>query len=267
MGYVYDAEAKAVRQVSGVPGAAVLEANASSGAVERAWVSSLGFAVAQSKQGGSARLLNLETGNSTPLGELASAAAGGRFAAIATGSSIEIWDGVNASRTAKFDVTGTVRAVAASPDGAEVLAATGTSLLRLSGEGSSTLWSGDDIGGVAYIDGGFAAYDAGRNKLLVSRGGATSETDGPLAGATAFAALDSGRLAFGGERAIVVFDASSGAVAQAVTVENPVEELLPLSAGVAQVRFRGNARVALLEWNAAQTAAQVEFLVVAGGAR
>jgi hypothetical protein len=188
---------------------------------------------------------------------------------LASGSSfIEIWDGANAARTARFELTGgAVRALAVSADGAEVLAATGTSLVRLSRDGApSTLWTGENITGVAYLDGGFAAFDASRNKLLVTRGSETSESDGPLAGATAFAALDGARLAFGGERGVAVLDLASGNT-QMLTTEYPVEELLPSLDGVAQIRFRGNARVALLEWNAAQTAAQVEFLVVAGGSR
>lgn len=268
LGYVYDAEAKAVRAVSGVPGAAVLEGNASEGAsVDRAWISSLGFAVAQAKLGGGANLVNFATGRTSPLGDVSAAAVSGRYAAFATGSSIEIWDGANASRAARFDLPGAVRALAVSAEGTEVLAASGTSLVRLSRDGgTSTLWSGDNIAGVAYIDGGFAAFDATRNKLLIARGGETAESDGPLSGATAFAALDGARLAFGGERGLAVLDLASGS-SHLLATEYPVDELLPSLEGIAQIRFRGSARVALLEWNTAQTAAQVEFLVVAGGSR
>ncbi|BDC51893.1 hypothetical protein F183_A42080 [Bryobacterales bacterium F-183] len=265
LGYVYDAEAKAVRAVSGVPGAAVLEGTVSQGSLDRAWVSSLGFAVAQAKQGGSARLLNFETGTDTVLGDVQSAALSGRFAAVANRSSLEIWDAQSASRTTRLDLSG-VRAVAVSPDGQQALATNGTTLQRIAGDTATSIWSGDNIIGVAYIDGGYVAFDAARNKLLIARGGETSETDGPLTGATAFAALDGTKLAFGNDTAIAVLDLASSTV-RSLATEHPVEELLASNNGVAQIRFRGSSRVALLEWNADQSTAQIEYLVVAGGAR
>jgi hypothetical protein len=273
LGYVHDQEAKTLRSVSGVPGAASLEKPVSDagGAIERAWISPRGFALVQGKMESALRFFDYARGRKQDLSDASEAAAismNGRYFAIATGGSVELWDGDTLARQTRFEASG-VRGVAISDDGQAALLITGSGLSMWQQNRLQQIWSGDAIAGADFLPASrdFVAFDGGRNKVLAMRAGATTEIDAKSSGAAAFALSGDGRtVALGGERTIEILDTVSGA-SSTLPTENAVEGFGRAGGNgeIMQVRFRGSTRTSLLEW-AGLAAPQIEFLI-GGGAQ
>ncbi len=272
LGYVYDSEAKSIRQIGGVPGAAAFDAVRidAGGSVERAWISSQGYAVVQGKQDSGSRLVDWTRGASAQLADIETAAVSnsGRYFATAQAGAVEVWDGVSATRSARFEgAPAGVQNLAVSDDGGAVLLATADSVYLWQDKGAAQpAWAGDSIKGVSFLSDtrDYAAFDGGTGKLLLSRGGSANESDVP-AGA-AFATFGS-KLAFGGAKSIVILDLDGGNATQTIETGAAVERFSRVSGSgdVLQVRFQNDGRTALLE-PSSNGAAQVEFLVNNGGA-
>lgn len=272
LGYVYDPEAKAIRQVSGVPGAAAFENSIDGGgAIERAWISQRGFAVVQGKLDSGTRLLDWSRGSSQSLidVETAGISNSGRFAALAKAGTVEVWDGTAATRTARFDgAANDIKGIAVSDDGNAVLIAAGSRLQLWNGRGSvQTVWSGDTIRDAGFFGEStdFAALDAGTGKLYVSRAGSITESESPLTGATSMATLGASRLVLAGYTTIAVLDLTTSSL-QAVPTDTPIESFTRVGYGgdLFQIRFKQDQRTALFE-TAPDGSPQIEFLV--GGVR
>jgi len=279
LGYVHDPEAKAIRQLGGVAGAASFESTVDAGVtVERAWISRLGYALLQTKQdSGEARLLDWKRGNSLNMGDLQEAAIShsGRYFALLRGgdSSVEVWDGLEGSRSWKLDsAPAGVRYLAVSDDGGVLLLASSSTvwIAEQGQRGSRSIWSGESIllGGFLGSSREYAVLDAANGKYLTSRNGSLVESDAPVSGVTAFATTGDAVLVFGGVRSIAVVDLNAGTT-RVLPTELAVESFgQTLQAGDAvQVRFKNDTRTALFEMRAGDAAAQIEFLSPAGGIR
>jgi hypothetical protein len=278
LGYVHDPEAKAIRQLGGVAGAASFEATVDAGVtVERAWISRLGFALVQTKQeAGEAKLLDWKRGSSLNVGDLQEAAIShsGRFFALLRGTnstSVEIWDGLAASRMWTLEsVPAGARNLAVSDDGGAVLLASSTAVwfAEQGQRGVRSIWSGESIllGGFLGSSREYAVLDAANSKYLTSRTGSMVESDAPISGVTAFTTTGESSLVFGGVRAIALLDLNAGTT-RVLPTELAVESFgQTLQAGDAvQVRFKNDTRTALFE--RAGESAQIEFLAPAGGIR
>jgi hypothetical protein len=160
LGYIFDDSAKAIRGISGVPGAASLGATVSLPAsLASAYVHSSGEnAVVVTKEGtlayaewsGDARLVPLET----TVGALALAAfnGSGKFA-VSDGSTIEVWSNAGSpALVSRYHADSAVTALAMDGQG-DVIAASGSSLIRFSDRGSETIATGAEWSAVAIPDG------------------------------------------------------------------------------------------------------------------
>lgn len=270
VGYVFDLEAKAIRDVSGVPGAASFaEARSTGEAIERAWISAQGFALVQNKQESEgARFVRIASGESREFANFEAAAISnsGRFFAVATSGGIEIWDGAALTRTGRFDAGAQVRGLAVSDDGRMALAATATGLMAWNGRNAEQVWSGGALAEPAFFGSSndYAVLDAEAGKILVSRGGSATTMDSPVAGAYALATSGDSRLVLASETSIGVADLASNARATVAT-EDPAARFsrVGTSGEVFQVQFRNSTKTALLELGMA--APQIEIL--SGGVR
>lgn len=282
LGYVYDSEAKAIRQIGGVAGAAAFDGSVDAGgSVERAWIGGRGYAVVQGKQDSVSRWVDWTRGGSETLPDFQAAAvsASGRYFALATADgALEIRDGSSAQRMSRTEgaISSPVTALAVSDDGGAALIGSGATLqLWTSGQEGAmrTVWSGDGISSAAFLGDtrDFAALDAARGRYLTSRGGSIVETVLALPGASALASVDNRRLAIGGDGAVLIVDLASGepqSAASRLTVDGVVEGFARVNAGgdVLQVRLREDSRTVLLE-TAEGAAPQIEFVVAGGGIR
>lgn len=271
LGYVHDQEAKALRMVSGVAGAATLENALDSGAaIERAWISPRGFAVTQGKSESGIRYWDWTRNVQRELVDSVDAVAlstNGRYFAVLGGGAVEIWDGEGPSRKSRFEAAN-ARAVAVSDDGAASLIVTSTGLSLWQQDRLQQIWTGEAIRGADFLANSrdFAAYDSGRNKILLMRAGAMTEIDTNSRGAQTFALGGDSRIAvLGGENSIELIDLNGG-VSSTLTTDSAVESLARSGANgdLMQVRFRGDLRTALLEW-AGLGSPQIEFLTTAAG--
>jgi WD40 repeat protein len=269
LGYVHDREAKSLRLVTGVAGAAALERSVDTGggAIERAWISPRGFALTQGKLDAGVRYFDWTRGVQRDLSDSVEAAAispNGRFFAILSGGTAEIWDGDGPSRTHRFEAAG-ARAIAVSDDGAAALLVTASGVSMWQREGLQQIWSGDAIRGADFLPNSrdFAAFDGGRNKVLTMRSGSMTEIDAKSNGVHAFALSGDGRtVTLGGDKTIELIDTVSG-TSSILATESSIDSISRAGANgaVMQLRFRDDARTALLEW-AGLDAPQIEFLVL-----
>ena len=185
MGYVFDNNAKAIRFISGVPGAAGLDGAISIDAgIDSAFVQSRAHvAIANTKEGGvaliqwngSPRVVSLGTALSR-VTQVALNSSGDRVA-ISDGAAVEVWSGLtgDAAQAAAFVPDGGVTALAIKADGTVAAATRGGSILMLT-DGARTLASGGDWTALAFLpNGSLLAADGGsRNVLLIQDGGDAS---------------------------------------------------------------------------------------------
>lgn len=280
LGYVFDSEAKSIRQVGGVPGAAAFDATIDAGgSVERAWVGGQSYAIVQGKVETGSRWVDWVRGGSVTLPDfqLAAVSSGGRYFAVATSDgAVEVREGESGSLAARIanGVPAAVTALAVSDDGCAALIASASTLLLWTSDrdgATRNVWSGEGIRSVTFLGDtrDFAALDSGTGKYLVSRGGALTETAVAVPGASAIASLESGaRLAIGGDGVIAIVDPGAGDAQAAVrlAVDGVVDGFSRVNGGgdVLQILLRGDSRTALLE-TAGQ--AQIEIVVAGGGVR
>jgi len=185
LGYVFDNNAKAIRMISGVPGAAGIDgAIALETAIDSAFVQSRArVAIANTKEGavvllqwnGSPRLVSLGTALSR-VTQVTFSSSGDR-AAISDGAAVEVWTGLTGdpSQTAEFVPDGGVAALAIKPDGT-VAAATQSGAILLLTDGARTLATGGDWTALTFLPNGnlLAADGASQNLLLIPDGGDSS---------------------------------------------------------------------------------------------
>ncbi len=273
LGYVLDHEAKALRLVTGVAGAATMESSVETGAaIERAWISPRGFALTQGKQDAGIRYLDWARNLQRDVMENAEAAAisaNGRYFAVLGGGAVEIWDGDGPSRKVRFEAPH-ARMVAVADDGSGALVVTATGVSLWQQDRLQQIWSGEAIAGADFLPNSrdLVAYDGGRNKVLILRSGAMSELDAQTVGARAFALSGDGRkVALGGEGSIEILDTISGA-SSVLRTDSTVDAIFRAGGNgeVMQLRFRDDARTALLEWNGLANP-QIEYLFATGGAQ
>lgn len=184
LGYVFDGNAKAIRLISGVPGAASLDDIVpASVSLDSGFVHSRArVAIANTKEGsvvliqwsGTPQVVALMTslGSVTQVGfSLA-----GDSAAITDGVTLEVWSGLGASptKTAAFTPDGGVTAVAMNQDGL-VAAATGTGAIVLLGDATQQVATGGEWTNLAFSPNGtdLLATDAAAQSLVLIRNAQT----------------------------------------------------------------------------------------------
>lgn len=229
LGYVFDNSAKAIRSVSGVPGAAnlgdVVPLNAS---LDSAFVNSWRqIAIANTKQGTVAlvqwagapqtAILATSLGRVT---EVAFSRSGDR-AALSDGTTVEVWTGLSGASpitSASFSPAGGVNALAMNDNGV-VVAATGSGAIAVLGDQARTVATGEHWSGLAFLPNGtdVLAVDAGAENLVliqdVQNAAATSMVgsfDGEL-GALAVSA-DGTEAALAGSGSITLVNLAGGAM-------------------------------------------------------
>lgn len=184
LGYVFDGNAKAIRLISGVPGAASLDdivptnVSLDSGFVH----SRARVAIANTKEGsvvliqwsGTPQVVTLTTslGRVTQVGF----SSAGDSAAITDGVAVEVWSGLgaNPARTAAFTPDGGVAAVAINQDGL-VAAATGAGAIVLLGAETQQVAAAGQWTGLAFLPNGtdLLAIDAAAQNLMLIRNAQT----------------------------------------------------------------------------------------------
>jgi hypothetical protein len=178
LGYVFDDNSKAIRQISGVPGAASVDSAVSSGtALDSAFVHSRArLAIANVKDGGVALVRWAGTPQVTPIGSalshvtLAGFSRSGDSAAISDGTTLEVWSGLrgNATQGATFNPDGGVTAVAINDSGV-VAAGNGSGAVMLLGDNARVLASGGSWTGLAFLPNGndLLALDSAAQSLTL----------------------------------------------------------------------------------------------------
>jgi DNA-binding beta-propeller fold protein YncE len=182
LGYIFDDNAKVIRLVSGVPGAASVDSAIAAGAaLDTAFVHSRArVAIANTKEGSAAivqwtdeaRMVPLTTG----LGRITLAAFNrkGDTAAISDGSAIEVWSslGSDPSRTAAYTPDSGVTALAINEDGIIAAASGDGSVLRFADE-TRPIASGGDWVSLAFLPNGkdLLAADAASQSVVLIRDG------------------------------------------------------------------------------------------------
>jgi hypothetical protein len=178
LGYIFDDNAKAIRLVSGVPGAASLEGSiAIDTSLESAFLQSRSRAgVVNTKEGavvlvrwnGGVRLTTL----ATALGRVTQVAFSGTGdrAALSDGTSVEVWTSLDGdpARASAYSPDGGVRAVAMSREGA-VAVATGSGAIVLLSDEPGAVATGGDWAGLAFLPNGtdLLATDASAQSLVL----------------------------------------------------------------------------------------------------
>lgn len=187
LGYVFDENAKAIRLIAGVPGAASFDLPVPTDVtLDSALVYSRGRgAVANTKEGRIAlvdwsanprvTLIESALGSVT----LASFSRRGDRVAISDGAVIEVWSDLRGTpvKTAGFSGGENYLSLALSEAGTVAAATRGGSLLLLGAE-TRTLASGSPVGGLAFHSGDLLATDAAARTLLRFRdsGGALASS-------------------------------------------------------------------------------------------
>jgi len=184
LGYVFDGNAKAIRLISGVPGAASLDDVVPTNiSLDSAFVHSRArAAIANTKEGSMALIQWSGTpqvvGLTTSLGRVTQVgfSLSGDRAAITDGASVEVWSGLaaNPTKTARFTPHGGVTAVAMNPDGL-VAAATGTGAIVLLGAKTQQVAAGGEWTGLAFLPNGtdLLATDGAAQTLMLIRNART----------------------------------------------------------------------------------------------
>ena len=179
LGYVFDDQAKAIRLISGVPGAASLDSAINAGtSFDSAFVQSrAGVAIANVKDGGIAlvrwggatQVIALKS--SLSRAALVAFSRAGNRAAISDGAALEVWSSLDGEPTlaASLSPDGGVTALALNDDG--VLAAgTGSGTVMLEGDNPRVLASGGNWAALAFLPDGtdlLAADAAGLTLTLI----------------------------------------------------------------------------------------------------
>jgi hypothetical protein len=181
LGYTFDESARAIRLISGVPGAANLDKTIASGlALDSALVHSRGrLAIANGKDGGvvladwngEPRFTPLESA----LGRvtLAAFSRSGAWVAISDGTSLELWSGLRSrpARWAGWSPEDGVAAVAVSEEGLVAAATRTGAAVVLAGGPMRLLAAGVAASGLAFMPNGedLLAVDAGARNLVLIR--------------------------------------------------------------------------------------------------
>jgi hypothetical protein len=179
LGYVFDDNAKAIRLITGVPGAANLDLPvASATPLESAFIQSHArVAIANAKEGGLVLVQWGDASNVSPLttalgrATLVAFNSAGDRAAISDGTTVEAWSGLNASPAlaASFTPDGGATALAMDPSG-DVVAATGSGSVVLLGDEPRVLASGGNWSALAFLPNGtdLLAVDADGSRAAVA---------------------------------------------------------------------------------------------------
>jgi hypothetical protein len=184
LGYVFDGNAKAIRLISGVPGAASLDDIVSTNAsLDSGFVHSRArVAIANTKEGsvvliqwsGTPQVVAL----TTSLGRVTQAgfSLAGDNVAITDGATVEVWSGfgANPTKTAAFTPDGGVTAVAMNQNGL-VAAATGAGSIVLLGDVNQQVAAGGAWTSLAFLPNGtdLLATDASAQSLVLIRNAQT----------------------------------------------------------------------------------------------
>ena len=179
LGYVYDDNSKAIRQVSGVPGAASLDTAVPAGtSLNSAFVHSRAqLAIANAKDGGVALVQWIGTPQVTAISSalsqvtLAAFSRSGDGAAISDGTTVEVWSGLTSTPAlgGTFSPDGGVTALAIT-DGGTVAAANGSGSVVLLGDNARVLATGGAWTALAFLPNGndlLAADGAGQTLTLI----------------------------------------------------------------------------------------------------
>ena len=179
LGYVYDDNSKAIRQISGVPGAASLDSVVLAGtSLNSAFVQSRAqLAIANVKDGGVALVQWTGTPQVTALNSalshvtLAAFSRSGDGAAISDGTTVEVWSGLTNTPAlgATFNPGGGVTALAITDSGT-VAAANGSGSVVLLGDNARVLTTGGAWTALAFLPNGndlLAADGAGQTLTLI----------------------------------------------------------------------------------------------------
>jgi hypothetical protein len=179
LGYVYDDNSKAIRQISGVPGAASLDTTVSPGtSLNSAFVHSRAqLAIANAKDGGVALVQWTGTPQVTAISSalsrvtLAAFSRSGDGAAISDGTTVEVWSGLTTTPAlgATFTPDGGVTALAINDSGT-VAAANGSGSVVLLGDNARVLTTGGAWTALAFLPNGndlLAADGAGQTLTLI----------------------------------------------------------------------------------------------------
>ena len=179
LGYVYDDNSKAIRQISGVPGAASLDTTVSAGtSLNSAFVHSRAqLAIANAKDGGVALVQWAGTPQATAISSalshvtLAAFSRSGDGAAISDGTTVEVWSGLTSTPAlgATFTPDGGVTAVAINDSGT-VAAANGSGSVVLLGDNARVLATGGAWTALAFLPNGndlLATDGAGQTLTLI----------------------------------------------------------------------------------------------------
>ncbi len=179
LGYVYDDNSKAIRQVSGVPGAASLDTAVPAGtSLNSAFVHSRAqLAIANAKDGGVALVQWTGTPQVTAISSalsqvtLAAFSRSGDGAAISDGTTVEVWSGLTSTPAlgGTFSPDGGVTALAIT-DGGTVAAANGSGSVVLLGDNARVLATGGAWTALAFLPNGndlLAADGAGQTLTLI----------------------------------------------------------------------------------------------------
>jgi len=178
LGYVFDDNSKAIRQISGVPGAASLDSAVAAGtSLDSGFVHSRArIAIANAKDGGVTLVRWTGTPQATALGSalsrvnLAAFSRSGDSAAISDGTTLEVWSGLTGSpaQAATFNPDGGVTAVAISDSGL-VAAGNGSGAVMLLGDNARMLAGGGSWTGLAFLPNGndLLAMDSAAQSLTL----------------------------------------------------------------------------------------------------
>jgi hypothetical protein len=179
LGYVFDNNAKAIRLISGVPGAASLDAAVPAGtSLVSAFVASRAeLAIANVKDGGVALIQWTGTPQVTALNSalsqvtLAAFSRSGDGAAISDGTTVEVWSGLTGTSAlgATFSPSGGVTALAINSSGT-VAAGNGSGSVVLLGDSPRVLATGGAWTALAFLPNGndlLAADGAGETLTLI----------------------------------------------------------------------------------------------------
>jgi hypothetical protein len=194
LGYWYDSEARSLRVVRGVPGAASLDSDVPLGSKAHSATVDPGrryaFVIPGSQEEGQSTvlLIDLRTGGSRALdgalaaSRIALSPSGSAAVLMADSGQGQVWTGLPDAPSLSREVTvGTASAIAISDD-AQMIAVARDTGLYLIGEGEAQLAAGDSFSALAFQRDShtLAAADRGSNQVLLFREGAEAAT---LAGA------------------------------------------------------------------------------------
>ena len=179
LGYIFDDNSKAIRLISGVPGAASLDSSVATGSLDSAFVHSRArVAIANAKDGGVTLVRWSGTSQSNVLSSalsrvtLAAFSRSGDWAAISDGTTLEVWSGLTTTpiQSASFNPDGGVTAVAIN-DSSVVAAGNASGAVMLLGDNTRMLASGGSWTGLAFLPNGndLLALDSAAQALTLIR--------------------------------------------------------------------------------------------------